>query len=79
MKILIADNHTFFREGFRMQLESFEHIGEIREATNFKELNNSPLPKNSTLFSLTEICWKPRGADRFKKSSPRHAMRASCL
>ncbi len=52
MKILIADNHTFFREGFRMQLESFDHIGEIREATNLKELKECTATKKFNLIFI---------------------------
>ena len=61
MKILIADNHTFFREGFRMQLESFGHIGEIREATNFKELKELAASKKFNIIfidrDLLETPW----------------------
>lgn len=34
MKILIADNHTFFREGFRSRLSLFGSVEEIQEVTD---------------------------------------------
>ena len=34
MKILIADNHTFFRESFRSRLSRFGSVEEIQEVTD---------------------------------------------
>ncbi len=35
MKILIADNHTLFREGFSRQLQRFDALTELQEVTDF--------------------------------------------
>ena len=36
MKILVADSHTLFREGFSRQLQRFESITELQEVTDFE-------------------------------------------
>ena len=38
MKVLIADNHTLFREGFSRQLQRFEVLTEIQEVTDYSSI-----------------------------------------
>ena len=40
MKILVADNHTLFREGFSRQLQRFETLTELQEVTNFSAVTS---------------------------------------
>ena len=40
MKVLIADNHTLFREGVRSQLQRFNSLSELQEITNFETLSS---------------------------------------
>lgn len=35
MKVLIADNHTLFREGFSIQLQRFDSLTELQEVKDF--------------------------------------------
>lgn len=35
MKVLIADNHTLFREGFSSQLQRFDVLTELQEVKDF--------------------------------------------
>lgn len=38
MKILVADNHTLFREGFSRQLQRFDVLTELQEVTDFSSV-----------------------------------------
>ena len=38
LKIYIADDHTFVRKGMTRLLNTFERIGEVKDAANGKEL-----------------------------------------
>ncbi len=38
MKVLVADNHTLFREGFSRQLQRFDVISELQEVTDFSSV-----------------------------------------
>lgn len=38
MKILVADNHTLFREGFSRQLQRFDTLTELQEVTDFSSV-----------------------------------------
>ena len=50
MKILIADNHTLFREGFSRQLQRFEALTELQEVTDFSSM--SALADQKKVFNL---------------------------
>ena len=39
MKVLVADNHTLFREGFSRQLQRFDVLTELQEVTDFSAVN----------------------------------------
>ena len=39
MKVLNADNHTLFREGFSRQLQRFDVLTELQEVTDFSAVN----------------------------------------
>ena len=53
MKILIADNHTLFREGFSRQLQRFEALTELQEVTDFSAV--SALADKKKSFDLIFI------------------------
>lgn len=53
MRVLIADNHTLFREGFRSQLQRFDALGELQEVTNYEAL--TPLSARNIPFNLVFI------------------------
>lgn len=38
MKVLVADNHTLFREGFSRQLQRFESLLELQEVTDYASI-----------------------------------------
>ena len=38
MKIVVADNHTLFREGFSRQLQRFDVLTELQEVTDFSSV-----------------------------------------
>lgn len=38
MKVLVADNHTLFREGFSRQLQRFEALTELQEVTDYSSI-----------------------------------------
>lgn len=39
MKILVADNHTLFREGFSRQLQRFDALEELQEVTDYSAIS----------------------------------------
>lgn len=47
MKILIADNHTAFRESFRSRLQRFYSLGELHEVADFETLKALSAKKNA--------------------------------
>lgn len=53
MRVLIADNHTLFRESFRSQLQRFDALGELQEVTNYEAL--TPLSARNIPFNLVFI------------------------
>ncbi len=50
MKILVADNHTLFREGFSSQLQRFDVLTELQEVRNFSAM--SALADQKKTFDL---------------------------
>lgn len=50
MKILIADGHTFFREGLRSRLSLFSAVSEIREIADKDSLKDEELQEFDFLF-----------------------------
>lgn len=53
MKVLIADNHTLFREGFSSQLQRFDTLNEMQEVTDFASI--SALADQKKTFNLIFI------------------------
>ena len=47
MKVLIADNHTLFREGFSQQLQRFEALTELQEVTDYSSIGKLADQKKS--------------------------------
>ncbi len=47
MKVLIADNHTLFREGFSHQLQRFEALKELQEVTDYSSIGKLADQKKS--------------------------------
>jgi len=47
MKILVADNHTLFREGFSRQLQRFEALTELQEVTDYSSISTLADQKKS--------------------------------
>lgn len=61
MKVLIADNHTLFREGFRSQLQRFGSIDELQEVIDYSSL--SVLAEQKKEFDLIFIDLSVLGKD----------------
>ena len=53
MKVLVADNHTLFREGFSRQLQRFESLVELQEVTDYASI--SKLADQKKTFDLIFI------------------------
>ncbi len=53
MKILVADNHTLFREGFSRQLQRFDALTELQEVTDFSAMIN--LSNQTPSFNLVFV------------------------
>ena len=71
MKVLIADDHTFFREGLRAQLGQFESVKELQEVTTYEDLQalGKPQKKYDILFIDVDIlgeAWKQSLREVFK-------------
>lgn len=65
MRILIADNHTLFREGLRSQIQRFDTVRELQEVTRFdtlQTLTNRPVPFDVIFIDkdLLGSDWKTR-------------------
>lgn len=68
MKILVADNHTLFREGFSRQLQRFGALTELQEVTDFDAIEK--LAQEGKSFNLIFVDRDVLGADwkaAFKK------------
>lgn len=61
MKILVADNHTLFREGFSHQLQRFEALTELQEVTDYASITR--LAEQKKTFDLLFIDKDVLGAD----------------
>ena len=61
MKILVADNHTLFREGFSRQLQRFEALTELQEVTDYASITR--LAEQKKTFDLLFIDKDVLGAD----------------
>ncbi len=69
MKILVADNHTLFREGFSRQLQRFGALTELQEVTDFAAVEK--LGQERKVFDLIFVDRDVLGADwkeSFKKT-----------
>ena len=61
MKILVADNHTLFREGFSRQLQRFEALTELQEVIDYASITR--LAEQKKTFDLLFIDKDVLGAD----------------
>lgn len=68
MKILLADSHTLFREGFSRQLQRFESATDLREVTDINAVRAlADANEKFDLCSSTAIFWANSGAMILKR------------
>ena len=65
MKVLVADSHTLFREGFSRQLQRFEALTELQEVTDYASVKRLADQKKAFDFifidkDLLESDWKEK-------------------
>ncbi len=65
MKILVADSHTLFREGFSRQLQRFESLTELQEVTDYASVTRLADEKKTFDFiffdkDILEPDWKEK-------------------
>ena len=65
MKILVADTHTLFREGFSRQLQRFESLTELQEVTDYASVTRLADEKKTFDFifvdkDILESDWKEK-------------------
>ena len=75
MKILVADNHTLFREGFSRQLQRFGALTELQEVTDFAAVEK--LAQEGKSFDLIFVDRDVLGADWKESFKKMHAMFAA--